>query len=138
MDCIQYFESESPSNPKLDNIETESSIKEKIVGTEMSENLYCNYQPPNDKQLDETKMSENQSDYCNSLYWNAIAVTLIFVVKSFHEELKPFTCKLCESTFSRKYAFKLHVKTIHQKLKSFDCFYCKAPFRRLSLQDCII
>ena len=29
MDCIQYFESESPSNPKLDNIETESSNKEK-------------------------------------------------------------------------------------------------------------
>ena len=44
MNCIQYFESESPSNPKLDNIETESSKEEKIDGTEMSENLYdyCN------------------------------------------------------------------------------------------------
>ena len=40
MNCIQYFESESPSNPKLDNIETESSNEEKIDGTEMSENLY--------------------------------------------------------------------------------------------------
>ena len=75
MDCIQYFESESPSNPKLDNIETESSVKEKIDGTEMSENLYSNYQSPNDKQLDETKMSENQSDYCISQ--SALEVNLI-------------------------------------------------------------
>ena len=68
MDCIQYFESESPCNPKLDNIEIETSNEEKTNGTGMSENLYdyCNYQLPNDKQLDETKMSENQSDYCNS------------------------------------------------------------------------
>ena len=50
-------------------------IKKKIDGNEMSENLYYNYQSPNDKQLDETKMSENQSDY-----WNAISVTLIFVL----------------------------------------------------------
>ena len=41
----------------------------------MSENLYCNYQPPNDKQLDETKMSEYQSDYCNSK--PALGVNLI-------------------------------------------------------------
>ena len=68
-------------------------IKKKIDGNEMSENLYYNYQSPNDKQLDETKMFENQSDYCNSLYWNAISITLIFVVKSFHEELEHFTCK---------------------------------------------
>ena len=51
MDCIQYFESESPCNPKLDNIEIETSNEEKTNGTEMSENLYdyCNYQLPNEK-----------------------------------------------------------------------------------------
>ena len=77
MDCIQYFESELPSNPKLDNIETESSNEEKINETEMSENLYdyWNYQSPNDKQLDEPKMSENQSDCCNSQ--SALGVNLI-------------------------------------------------------------
>ena len=48
MDCIQYFESESPCNPKLDNIEIESINEEEIDGTEMSENHYnyCNYQSP--------------------------------------------------------------------------------------------
>ena len=43
----------------------------------MSENLYdyWNYQSPNDKQLDEPKMSENQSDCCSSQ--SALGVNLI-------------------------------------------------------------
>ena len=43
-------------------------------------------------------------DICNSHF--RCESELRRLVNSVHEKLKPFACKLCESTFSRKYAFK--------------------------------
>ena len=35
------------------------------------------------------------------------------------------TCSLCEKTFCKPYALKIHLKSVHQNIKDFSCDYCE-------------
>jgi uncharacterized Zn-finger protein len=42
-------------------------------------------------------------------------------IKTVHEGLKPFACKLCASKFGQLGNLKHQIKTVHENLRPFEC-----------------
>ncbi|CAL1272959.1 unnamed protein product, partial [Larinioides sclopetarius] len=44
-----------------------------------------------------------------------------------HSEEKPYTCFVCNKTFSKKFYIKVHLRT-HTKEKPYECDICHKTF----------
>ena len=45
-----------------------------------------------------------------------------------HENVKPFTCLICNQSFGQKGYLKIHSQTVHENVKPFTCLICKQSF----------
>ncbi|XP_035205401.1 zinc finger protein 69 homolog [Stegodyphus dumicola] len=66
---------------------------------------------------------------CKDKHFTAQA-TLIHHYRS-HAGIKPYVCKICESTFTRQHSLNYHM-LIHQNLSRFTCEFCERTFRHPS------
>ena len=48
-------------------------------------------------------------------------------VRTVHEEIKPFMCEICQTSFSTKYVVERHIAQVHEK-KKFLCPHCPKKF----------
>ena len=145
MDCVQYFESKSLSDSKLDNIETELANEEKLDENKISENWNDCYNSQsalgvnliNEKQEITDKIEQDyQKDNEISILYLCSMCPTIFEKKSslfghftaIHEETKKLDCDICNSHFRSESKLKRHVKSFHEKLKPFACKLCESTF----------
>ena len=49
-------------------------------------------------------------------------------MKSVHEEIKPFKCKLCDYETASNFHLKLHINSVHEWIKPFKCSKCDSSF----------
>ena len=49
-------------------------------------------------------------------------------MKSVHEGIKPFKCKICEYKAGLRSNLKKHIETVHEGIKSFKCCVCDVKF----------
>ena len=49
-------------------------------------------------------------------------------VNEVHLKIKPYSCKFCEHSCSRKADMEKHVNLVHLKIRPFSCQYCDKSF----------
>ena len=56
-------------------------------------------------------------------------------IESVHEGKKPFTCTICNSSYTRKLSLRQHIATVHEGNKPYACTLCKSSYtRKLTLR----
>ena len=73
-------------------------------------------------------VEECQCKICHKIL---MKTSLKMHMKSVHEKIKDYLCKLCGIGFSRSDALRLHIKTVHEGRKDKVCNYCGKAFSRI-------
>ena len=53
-------------------------------------------------------------------------------IASVHEKKRPYSCNLCDGTFTSNQHLKGHISSVHDGLKPHSCDMCNASFARKS------
>jgi len=53
---------------------------------------------------------------------------LIRHIRTVHDDIKPFKCKICSNRFEYPSALKFHIRAVHDKVKSHQCDHCEMSF----------